>query len=274
MLQLIVGIKLSRGRTAGWKLTSSFPLLSHCCSNSSPFPLLSYPVFWAIAGWYSRPSAAAMTPQHDLSSWAQTVGNALAVWTPDWRACGHVPLWYRAASKHRVQLERTLKLCPSSLPSLIVHSLNNSPHYPGSAPPVRKLHMLPPIIVDPAPLKVKIWFPQRRPHVKSGIWDSVLHHVTGIKGGSIRWEKQVCIVVVAKEILKRTDVGFWLWLVVNIPRGRSCTPQAVCWVGLLNCYGGRGLKLWLICVFGWCVQRGDVTKVLKSERVEQLFWIV
>lgn len=223
MSQLIIFIKLSRGRTAGWKLTSSLPLLSHCCSISPPFPLLSYPVFWAVAGWYSHPCAAAVTPGCDLCRGAQTVGNALAGWTPDWRACGRVPLWDRAASEHRVQLERTLKLCLSSLPSLIVHSLNNSPHYPGSVPPVRKLHRP----FDPAPLKVNIWFPQRRPHVKSGIWDSVLHRVAGNKGGGTRWEKQVCIVVMAKQILQRTDVGFCLWLVVNIRRGSSCTPQAV-----------------------------------------------
>lgn len=226
MLQLSFSSS-SRGRTAGWKLTSSLPLLSHCCSISSPFPLLSYPIFWAVAGWYSPPSAAAVTPRCDLCGGAQRVGDALAVWTPDRRACGRVPLWDRAASERWVQLERTLKLCLSSLPSLIVHSLNNSPHYPGSAPPVRKLHRLPPIIVDPAPLKVNIWFPKRRTHVKSGIWDSVLRHVAGIKGGSIRWEKQVCIVVMTKQMLKRTDVGFWLWLVVSILRDSSCTPHAV-----------------------------------------------
>lgn len=162
----------------GHKLTAVRSLVERCgYVAASPFPFPSRPELRTVAGGNSRLSAAAVTPRCDPSWGAQTEGNVPAVWRPRERL-----LLDGAAPENGVQLERTLLPFSSSYPAPRLPSLSDSPHHTCSAPPVKKLPGLPPVVVDPALLEVNTRTPERRP---SG-WSQtvpvpVLHHEGGFR---------------------------------------------------------------------------------------------
>lgn len=64
------------------------------------------------------------------------------------------------------------------------------------------------------------------------------------------------------------DVGFWLWIRVNVLGVSSGGPGTVWWAGLLVCLSDGCLRLWLVWVCGLSVQGGGITEQLKPGREE------